>query len=245
MSWNNTLSAPNWSGIKTIGSISPINSSVINASTINVSSLNANFISSAVANISSINTNSISSATAFISSINGISIESFSGSNSASNWYTFPAQGNVTATLGLFGIPLYSISNFLNLTVGNSIIAQGGSISAGLNVGAGVSVAAPLGSFNTVNAESVQVSVTNETAAVDIYGASLVAGNNALYVEGGTTLTGGGVVHGVTIGALQVAGADTNRIDVVPLGIDITTIATPISIASFTTVVSTSMISPT
>jgi hypothetical protein len=163
----------------------------------------------------------------------------------ASNWSLYPAISNVTGTLGLFSVPLYSISNFLNLTVANSITAQGGSVSAGLNVGAGVSVAAPLGTFNTVNAESVQVSVTNETAAVDIYGASLVAGNNALYVEGGTTLTGGGVIHGVTIGALQVAGADTNRIDVVPLGIDITTIATPISIASFTKVVSTSMISPT
>jgi len=158
------------------------------------------------------NVANISNLTA--TNINGQPVANYS----ASNWYNFPAQGNVTATLGLFGIPQYNISNFLNLTVGNSITAQGGSITAGINLGAGVSVGAPLGSFNTVNAESVQVSVTNETASVDIYGASLVAGNNALYVEGGTTLTGGGVIHGVTIGALQVAGIDTVRIDVLPAG---------------------------
>jgi hypothetical protein len=150
----------------------------------------------------------------------------------ASNWSLYRAISDVQGTLGVFSVPLYSISDFLNITATNNITAQAGNITAGINVDAGVRVAAPLGSFTAVNAESVQVSVTNETAAVDIYGANLVAGNNALYVEGGTTLTGGGVIHGVTIGALQVAGADTNRIDVVPIGIDITTLATPISIAS-------------
>lgn len=143
----------------------------------------------------------------------------------ASNWSLYRAISDVQGTLGLFSVPLYSISDFLNITVANSITAQGGSISAGLNVGAGVSVAAPLGTFNTVNAESVQVSVTNETAAVDIYGASLVAGNNALFVEGGTTLTGGGVIHGVVIGAFRDpfgSGFDLVRIDVLPAGMLLT-----------------------
>ena len=140
----------------------------------------------------------------------------------ASNWSLFLAINDVRGTLGLFSIPLYSISDFLNITCANNITSQGGSITAALQISAGVSVGAPLGSFNTVNAESVQVSVTNETAAVDIYGASLLAGNNALYVEGGTTLTGGGVIHGVVIGALQVAGIDTVRIDVLPVGMTLT-----------------------
>lgn len=140
----------------------------------------------------------------------------------ASNWSLFLAINDVRGTLGLFSIPLYSISDFLNITCANNITSQGGSITAALQISAGVSVGAPLGSFNTVNAENIQVSFTNETAAVDIYGASLVAGNNALYVEGGTTLTGGGVVHGVVIGALQVAGIDTVRIDVLPVGMTLT-----------------------
>jgi hypothetical protein len=238
-----------WEQIPTIYSgIEGDENSYINVGNANISSIKAFNISSLTGYISTFTTDRLSSLTGYISSfssdsglfsnlvasnlvanvanisnltatnINGLPVANYS----ASNWYNFPAQGNVTATLGLFGIPLYSISNFLNLTVGNSIIAQGGSISAGLNVGAGVSVAAPLGSFNTVNAESVQVSVTNETAAVDIYGASLIAGNNALYVEGGTTLSGGGIIHGVTIGALQVAGIDTVRIDVLPAGMLLT-----------------------
>jgi len=147
----------------------------------------------------------------------------------ASNWSLFLAINDVRGTLGVFSVPLYSISDFLNLTVANNITAQGGNIAAGLTVSAGVSVTSLLGSFTSVTAESVQVSLTNETAAVDIYGASLLAGNNALYVEGGTTLTGGGVIHGVTIGALQVAGIDTVRIDVLPAGMDLTS-ATFISI---------------
>jgi hypothetical protein len=147
----------------------------------------------------------------------------------ASNWSLYRAISNVQGTLGVFSVPLYSISDFLNITCANNITSQLGSITAALQISAGVSVGAPLGTFTAVNAESVQVSLTNETAAVDIYGANLLAGNNALYVEGGTTLTGGGVIHGVTIGALQVAGIDTVRIDVLPAGMDLTS-ATFVSI---------------
>jgi len=140
----------------------------------------------------------------------------------ASNWSLYRAISNVQGTLGLFSVPLYSISDFLNLTVANSITAQAGSVTAGLNVVGGVSVSAPLGGFNQVTAEDINVSFTNETADVNIYGANLLAGDNALYVEGGTTLTGGGIIHGVTIGALQVAGIDTVRIDVLPAGMLLT-----------------------
>ena len=138
----------------------------------------------------------------------------------ASKWSLFPAISNVTGTLGAFSIPLYSISDFLNITCANSITAQAGSVTAGLNVVAGVQVSAPVGSFGVVTvAEDINVSLTNETADVNIYGANLLPGDNALYVEGGTTLTGGGLIHGVTIGALQVAGIDTVRIDVLPAGL--------------------------
>jgi hypothetical protein len=56
---------------------------------------------------------------------------------------------------------------------------------------------------------------------ISTYGANRPVGTNALYAEGGVTLTGGGVVHGVEIGALTVAGVDTQRIDVLPVGIGI------------------------
>ena len=109
----------------------------------------------------------------------------------------------------------------MNITCANSITAQAGSVTAGLNVIGGVSVSAPLGAFNQITAEDINVSFTNETADVNIYGANLLAGDNALYVEGGTTLTGGGIIHGTTIGALRDpfgSGLDLVRIDVLPAG---------------------------
>jgi hypothetical protein len=140
----------------------------------------------------------------------------------ASNWSLYRAISDVRGTLGAFSLPLYDIADFRNITAGNTITAQLGSVIAGLNVEAGVQVSAPVGGFNQVTAEDINVSFTDETADVNIYGANLLAGDNALYVEGGTTLTGGGIVHGVTIGALQVGGIDTIRIDVLPVGMTLT-----------------------
>ena len=140
----------------------------------------------------------------------------------ASKWSLYRAISDVRGTLGAFSLPLYDIADFRNITAGNTITAQLGSVIAGLNVEAGVAVSAPVGGFNQVTAEDINVSFTDETADVNIYGANLLAGDNALYVEGGTTLTGGGIIHGVTIGALQVAGIDTIRIDVLPVGMTLT-----------------------
>lgn len=56
---------------------------------------------------------------------------------------------------------------------------------------------------------------------ISTYGANRPVGTNALYAEGGTTLTGGGVVHGITIGALRAGPIDTQRIEVLPSGIGI------------------------
>ena len=74
-------------------------------------------------------------------------------------------------------------------------------------------------------------------ADLNVYGANHIVGDNALYVEGGTTLTGGGVIHGVTLGALQAAGIDTVRLEVLPGGIYLTTVApVPIAINSLAAV---------
>ena len=147
----------------------------------------------------------------------------------ASKWSLYRAISDVRGTLGAFSLPLYSISDFLNITAANSITAQAGSMTAG------VQVSAPVGNFTFLNvAEDINVSSSNETADVNIYGANLLAGDNALFVEGGTTLTGGGIVHGTTIGALRdpVGGViDLVRIDVLPAGMLLTS-ATFITITS-------------
>jgi hypothetical protein len=69
--------------------------------------------------------------------------------------------------------------------------------------------------------QSVTASNSAQVANISSYGVNRPAGTNALYVSGGTTLDGGGVVHGITIGTLPVAGINTQRIDVIPAGIGI------------------------
>jgi hypothetical protein len=64
---------------------------------------------------------------------------------------------------------------------------------------------------------------TNQFGTLAVYGGNVPVGLSTLYVKGGTTLDGGGVVHGITIGTLPVAGINTQRIDVLPVGITMTT----------------------
>jgi hypothetical protein len=169
--------------------------------------------------LSSLVTNNLSSGVAVIQNLTAQNINGNSNWD-ASNWSLYRAFNDVSGTLGAFSIPLNSISDFLNITCANNLTAQNGSVTAGLNVVAGLQVSAPVGSFDVVTvAEDINVSATNKTADVNIYGVNLLPGDNALYVEGGTTLSGGGVIHGVTIGALQVGGIDTVRIDVLPAGL--------------------------
>lgn len=77
---------------------------------------------------------------------------------------------------------------------------------------------------NTGNAyfgQSVTASNSAQVANISSYGVNRPAGTNALYVSGGTTLDGGGAVHGITIGTLPVVGVNSQRIDVLPVGIGI------------------------
>jgi len=142
------------------------------------------------------------------------------GTIDITRWSLYRAISDVRGTLGAFSLPLYSIADFLNITAANNITAVAG------NLTAGVQVDAPVGNLTFLNvAEDINVSSSNETADVNIYGANLLAGDNALFVEGGTTLTGGGVIHGTTIGALRdpVGGViDLVRIDVLPAGMLLT-----------------------
>lgn len=163
---------------------------------LNISTLNVNNISSGILNSSTINTNTLSVAQLFVSSFNNLP-----SSFGAENWSYYPAIHDVSARLSAFGNPVYNLSNFNKIS--------------------GEQLKAPLGNITEINTSKIECG--SGFGEINLYGADLVAGDNALYVEGGTTLSGGGLVHGVSIGALTVAGINTQRIDVLPVGISVIT----------------------
>ena len=136
--------------------------------------------------------------------------------SNASQWATFPAVANVN-------MANYTINNAFNANIGNQLFANsakfGGSV---LIPNATITSGGDL-DCEDIACDNLNVGTsTVGQADVNIYGANLVAGDNALYVEGGSTLSGAGVVHGVSIGALTVGGINTQRIDVLPVGINLT-----------------------
>jgi hypothetical protein len=74
---------------------------------------------------------------------------------------------------------------------------------------------------NAAFGQSVVASNSAQIANMSVYGVNRPVGTNARYAQGGVTLDGGGVVHGITIGTLPVAGINTQRIDVIPAGIGV------------------------
>lgn len=144
------------------------------------------------------------------------------GGGAASNWAQYTANANVNiGNSTLFGASLFQGSN---LSLFGSNVTNGNTFTNSLGVG-GLSLT-PIASISAggdLSCRNIDVGdSTTSLADVNIYGVNAAPGDNALYVIGGTTLTGGltgGVpVHGTEIGALPVAGIDTVRIDVLPAG---------------------------
>ncbi len=134
----------------------------------------------------------------------------------ASQWATFQAVANVD-------MGNYTINNAFNGNFGNQIFTNS------LKVGGSTLIPnATISSGGDLDCEDIacdNLDVNTSAAGqadVNIYGANLAAGDNALYVEGGTTLSGAGVIHGVSLGALTVGGINTQRIDVLPVGVTLT-----------------------
>ena len=128
------------------------------------------------------------------------------------NWAQFSANANVD-------MANYSINNAFNGTFGNQLFVAGPIKQGGTTV-------IPLAEINNgdLTCRNIQVSdPVTQQADVNIYGNLLPLGDSALYVAGGTVLDGAGTVHGISIGTLPVAGVNTQRIDVLPAGISITT----------------------
>jgi hypothetical protein len=132
-----------------------------------------------------------------------------------SNWAAFPAIANV---------------NMSNFGISNATAISTSSLYAASSVGVGGTSLTPLTFINTtgnvgaISSDLTQYLAVGQTLGlgnISAYGANRPLGTNALFASGGTTLTGGGIVHGVEIGALTVGGIDTQRIDVLPAGIGI------------------------
>jgi hypothetical protein len=144
----------------------------------------------------------------------------------ASLWATFPAVQNVD-------ISGFNINNAVQVN-GANLYSSGSSYFG--SFGAGGTFVSPFftcDSLGNASASSLQAGGTiSQLGNISSYGANRPPGANALFVSGGTTLTGGGVIHGTTIGALQVAGIDTVRFEVLPAGIFATTPVLPITLTS-------------
>lgn len=133
----------------------------------------------------------------------------------ASQWAIFPA----IQTVDMSG---NSISN-ANAIASTSIVNNSNAWTRTLGIGGTTFVP-----FTTIDnlgngafGQSVVASNSAEIANISVYGVNRPPGTNALYAEGGVTLDGGGAIHGITIGTLPVAGVNTQRIDVLPVGIGI------------------------
>jgi hypothetical protein len=177
-----------------------------------------------------------------VSSINGSTFPQAIPADNTSNWATFPARANVNmSNFSLVNLNQINGSNYppaipvqnpdrwsqypaiqnvamasFNLTNANS-----GQFNNQINVGGFFQTIINGGDITTRNI-TVSDPVTQQ-ADVNIYGVNLAPADSALFVQGGTVLDGGGSIHGITIGTLPVSGVNTQRIDVLPTGISITT----------------------
>ena len=141
----------------------------------------------------------------------------------ASTWSQFPATQSV------------DFDGF-NIVDANGI--RGNSLSIG-----GIS-SLPLMTVNSVGDVScrdlnVGDSITGQ-ADVNIYGGNLIPGDNALYVEGGTTLVGSSIHGSSLLSGPVILGFNSVRFEVLPAGIFLTT-TNPVSTVNFNSITTLSM----
>jgi|694.fasta_scaffold07886_21 hypothetical protein len=132
-----------------------------------------------------------------------------------SNWAVYPAS----QTVNLSNFSLSNVSSNLSTTIVNNSNAWTRTLGIGGTTSIPFTSVDNLG--NGAFGQSVVASNSAQVANISVYGVNRPPGTNALYANGGVTLDGGGVVHGITIGTLPVAGINTQRIDVIPAGIGI------------------------
>jgi hypothetical protein len=136
------------------------------------------------------------------------------GANAAL-WAIYPAVTNVDVSGN-------NLSNVNTLTT-TTTVTNSNAWSRTLGIGGSTSI--PFSSVDNLGnasfGQSVTASNSGQVANISVYGVNRLVGTNALYAQGGVTLDGGGTVHGITIGTLPVLGVNSQRIDVLPVGIGI------------------------
>lgn len=144
----------------------------------------------------------------------------YGAASNVSKWANYTAVNNVNMNTS-------SITNAgnigaVNLALSGSNITNGNTFTNSLGVG-GTSLIS-LASINSLGQLSCQdIEVSNPAvglADVNIYGATALPGDSALYVQGGVQFDGG-TIHGFSAGVLPVAGVNTGRIDMLQAGFNL------------------------
>jgi hypothetical protein len=144
----------------------------------------------------------------------------FGNASNVSQWANYTAVNNVNMNTS-------SITNAgnigaVNLALSGSNITNGNTFTNSLGVGGTSLVSlASINSLGQLSCQDIDVgSALTGLADVNIYGATAVPGDSALYVEGGVQFNGG-TVHGFSAGVIPVAGLNTGRIDMLQAGFNL------------------------
>ena len=214
---------------------------IVDSDTMNATTIN----STETVNTSSINTDTIYSYDLrLVSSIDGtgdgVLTVSSDGNTLFFNGSSIAQQAQISSIGDWALTPAVSTVNLgtHNIYSDSTIRIQAGSanqekviVTTELDVGGSLYVTGNVIQSNTLannqfNATSIfgtnGILPTDQFANVTIHGGNIPVPLAALAVEGGVTLDAGFGLHGITAGCLKVAGINTQRIDIDPTGIGIT-----------------------
>ena len=122
----------------------------------------------------------------------------------AEKWSKYPAIDDVSATRteAPFNLRQWDIKDFKDVDASSfHAVREGIPVATGGQITADLGMSAPIGSFQLLSASTA--------CQVD----------GSMVVNGPTTLDGG-TIHGTSIGCLPVEGINTQRLDLLPIGID-------------------------
>jgi hypothetical protein len=159
--------------------------------------------------------------------INGVQVQTGTPAD-VSQWSTFPAVSDVSMNgKNILGNgPLTISADTLTLSAGTSLSLTRNATTKGIDM-TGVITQNFAGSGGNYFQSGTQIGSngvlpTDNLGTLAVYGGNVPTGLSSLYVKGGSTLDGT-LTHGHTIGCLPAAGINTQRIDVLPVGILLTT----------------------
>jgi len=222
-----------WSQFAAVGIVNLSGNDIINANQINASGVSA--VDAYVNNIyvytpdnmsSAVLTSTNSGATLLLNSVPLLTAADISADVGA--WATYPAVSDVNMSgHNILGNGDLGISaNNISLAAASNIYITQTATTRSINMTGNITQSNAGAGSNYFQSE-VQVGAngllpTDNLGVVSIYGGNVPTGLSSFYVKGGATLDGT-LTHGHTIGCLPAAGINTQRIDVLPVGIEMTT----------------------